>query len=73
MLRWSFNRTQLKSLRRMKGLSPEQFGKRIGRTGWSIVNWERGRTAPTVVDLAKIANEFDVDPGSFMTRDQVAI
>ena len=65
---WSFKHNRLRILRELHGLSPEDVGKRIGRPGMTIRNWEKGGS-PRITDIVVIANEFQVDPRSFFTQE----
>lgn len=60
-----FTSERLKALREFHGLSPEAFGKRIGRSPRCIRYWESGTTSPTVRDLEAIATSFGIELGSF--------
>ncbi len=69
--RHRFNLSQIRTLRELSGLSPDEFGSRIGRTGRSILNWEQDKTSPTLRDLETICREFHVDLSGFLTREPV--
>jgi len=66
---WIFRSQQLKSLRELSGLSPSAFGKRIGRSSFSVLSWEKGTTYPTARDLVKIAEAFDTNPHAFFKKN----
>lgn len=65
---WKFSPDRLRDLRTMKGLSLEAFGKAIGKTNATVMNWEKSRGGPTGHDLATIANKFQVTPCSFFVK-----
>ena len=46
--------TRIRALRRRLGLSLAAFGKLIGASINSVLNWEKGRTKPTAAMRAKI-------------------
>lgn len=68
--RHTFNREQLAWVRRSKGMTQAEFGAAIGRTGRSIINWEQGKTSPTIRDLERICEKFDLDLSSFLHENK---
>ena len=65
---WIFNHQQLQTLRKLQNKTPEEFAATVPCARMTIVNWEAGRSAPTVNQLCAIANHFHVDPTSFFLR-----
>ena len=51
---------RLKELRKSKQLSQKALAEALGTTNSSVCDWERGRSQPDIVMLAKIANYFEV-------------
>lgn len=52
--------TRLSILRNERGLSQEEFGGKIGLSRNSIYNYETGKRTPSIEDLVKIADFFNV-------------
>lgn len=48
----------IKRLRLQHGLSQEEFGALIGRSGKSISTWENGTRTPKMGEIQKIADHF---------------
>ncbi len=67
-----FNRTRLRDLRTMKGLTTDDFARPIGVTRQTVANWETGKTSPTMQQLEKLCRVYDVDLASFLTSRKVA-
>lgn len=65
---WKFSAARLKELRALTGMSMETFSKAIGKSGPTVLNWEKGRGAPSGHDLATIGNRFQIDPCSFFLK-----
>ena len=51
---------RLRELRKDLNLSQKQLADILKTTNSSVCDWERGRSQPDLVTLAKIANFFDV-------------
>ena len=74
---------RLAEARRRSGLSGTEVAKRIGRGRSTLQEWESGRTNPTAVDVAALANAYhcstdwllgrDCDTGFLATVDSRAI
>ena len=64
---------KIKTLRKAKGLTQEQFAERIGLTRGAIGGYETGRRNPRLPDLQKIADFFGVGLDYFgvATTDEV--
>ena len=67
--KWAFDNSRLRACRELQGLSPEQLGKLLGKSGVSITNWEQGKTFPRITDLTALANAFDIDPRVFLRKE----
>ena len=52
--------TKIKELRKFYNLTQNEFGERINLTGHNVGDWERGKCEPSITDLIKIAETFDV-------------
>lgn len=61
--------SNIKALRKAKGLTQEQIADSIGipRTTWS--SYEIGASEPSIDGIIRIANFFGVDPGSILSAD----
>ncbi len=51
----------LKELRRMKQYSQKNISKALGIAVSTYANWEQGRTEPSIADIYKLINVFEVD------------
>ncbi|MFF9285242.1 helix-turn-helix domain-containing protein [Streptomyces griseosporeus] len=51
-----FSGPRLREARKSAGLSPEQLAVNIGRSFYSVREWELGRVTPSVATLAAIAD-----------------
>ncbi len=54
---------RIKTLRKVLGLTQEEFGKRIGRTKSAIATYEAGKREPDQTVLLLLEKEFNVNPG----------
>lgn len=65
---WIFQTQRITACRELLGLSPEQLASKIGVTGQTVRNWERGKgKGPSGETLAALANVFMFTPlGFFM-------
>lgn len=66
--RWIFDRTRLKAHRELIGLSPEQVGKAIGKSGQCIKNWESGKGSPNACHLVNLGNALSINPQQFFVK-----
>ena len=60
---------QLRSFRRKAGMTQEQLGTRINRTGEAISNIERGRSIPTLGTLVALADVLEVPLRDFLPSE----
>ena len=51
---------RLRELRNEKGLSQKELANILQTTNSSVCDWEKGRSQPDLITLAKIACYFDV-------------
>ena len=59
----------IRRLRTAKGLSQEEFGKRVGGEHKSVIShWERGRYLPTTAKLPLIARVLGVTIDDLLTK-----
>jgi transcriptional regulator with XRE-family HTH domain len=61
--------TNIKYLRKLKGITQEQLAKVCGKGYTAVGNWETGIREPYVVDLANIANFFGVSIDDLIKKD----
>ena len=59
---------KLKELRQDKGLSQEQLAATINVKNYTIGNWEQGRSEPSIADIIKIADYFEVSTDYLLGR-----
>ncbi|RJS62633.1 DNA-binding protein [Bacillus sp. PK3_68] len=59
--------SNIKSLRKEMKWTQQELAKRIGVSSQMISNWEREYTTPTVEDIAKLAQEFNVSTDKVLT------
>jgi transcriptional regulator with XRE-family HTH domain len=52
---------RIRALRTLRGLSTEEFARRVGRTRQAVEHWEAGRRTPPLKTLEAIANVLRVD------------
>lgn len=71
-MKWIFDRTKLRTLRELTGLSLEDFAKAIGKTKESYRLKEEGRTPLYVEELCAIGTKHRIDPRVFFIDDTVA-
>ena len=58
---------RIRSLRKALELTQEEFGERLGLTGYRVSDVETGRTVPTAFLLAAIREAFEVDADWLLT------
>ena len=56
-------------LREKSGLSQRKLGEILGVSHVSIQNWEKGISAPSSVELVKIADLFNISTDFLLGRD----
>lgn len=62
---WDFDVARLRTCRELLGWSLEEAGKRLCTSGQTVSNWERGKTCPSMQDIARYANVAGFSPQSF--------
>ena len=63
----SYDQEAIKRLRKEKGLTCRQFAKQIGTHSNNVLEWEHGRTRPSITTLEKIMHAFSVSEKIFFT------
>lgn len=70
---------KLRKLRKIKNISQAELGSIIGVTGQTILNWENGIYEPSIEQLIKLSDYFNVTidylvdrPNTVSKADQVA-
>ena len=61
--------TNIKHLRALRGLTQEQLSKVSNKGYTAIGNWEKGIREPSAVDLANLANYFNVSIDDLIKKD----
>ncbi|MGA3391209.1 S24 family peptidase [Lactiplantibacillus pentosus] len=61
--------TNLKYLRKLRGLDQQSFAKKINRSVSTVSEWESGKYTPKAGILADIANMFNVKLDDMMSKD----
>lgn len=69
-----FSALRLRRLREQTGKSPEEVSQDIASKNYRItrntlVNWEKGKTKPTVDDLERLARVYKCDLWSFFATN----
>jgi transcriptional regulator with XRE-family HTH domain len=64
---------KLKELRTNKNLSQNDLGKIIGVSGQTILNWENGINEPSIVNLIKLADYFDISIDYLVDRKETQL
>ena len=64
---------RIKSLRKEKGLTQEELGKRINVTKVSICCYEKDNRVPTLETLLALADVFNVDINYFLGNDEYIV
>lgn len=60
---------RLKDLRKEKGVLQKELAYAINRTRACISSWEQGKTEPSIDDLLKIADFFEVTVDYLVGRE----
>lgn len=60
--------TNIKNLRKAKGETMEKFGKRFNSHKSLVNNWEKGKHAPQIGTLYKIASLANVSTNDFIDK-----
>ena len=58
----------LRKERQSKGLTLDELADKIGRSGSSVSNWERGRSCPSWTTVWKVEDALGFSQGYFMRR-----
>lgn len=61
--------TNIKHLRASRGITQEQLSKVCNKGYTAIGNWEAGIREPNAVDLANLANYFNVSIDDLIKKD----
>lgn len=61
------------ALRKEKGMTQEQLGKKLGVTNKTISRWENGNYLPDVEMLALLSKEFDVSINELIAGERLAV
>ncbi|MFD7223586.1 helix-turn-helix domain-containing protein [Streptomyces sp. NPDC059892] len=73
MSAFEFSPAALRRIRTERGLGQRRLARNIGRTHSNVSGYECGRSAPSLVTLAAIADALDASMDDFMVRaDRVA-
>jgi transcriptional regulator with XRE-family HTH domain len=66
--------SNLKTIRKAAGISPERAGDATLRTSQSVHNWESGAAIPSARTLAILADLYGCSPAAFFViADRVAV
>ncbi len=60
---------RLRELREEKGLYQKDIGKLLGKVSNCISNWETGTTEPSIKDIIKLADYFQVSTDYLLGRE----
>ncbi len=60
----------IRELRQERGWSQHELGVRLGLTGATIYNWERGKYEPTVSTFRKVARVLGVPMNQIAVNDE---
>ena len=61
--------SNIKYLRQIRGKTQEDLAKICGKKNTAISNWENGIREPSAIDLAKLANYFNVSIDDLVIND----
>lgn len=64
-----FSGPRLRNARKSAGLSPEQLAVSIGRSFYSVREWELGRVTPSVTTLAALADILGCTVDDLLTEE----
>lgn len=65
----TFISTNIKHLRKKRGVTQEQLAKVCNKRNTAIGNWEQGIREPNAVDLANLAMFFNVSIDDLIKKD----
>lgn len=63
---------KLKELRQEKGLSQEQLALIINVKNYTVGNWEQKRSEPSIEDIIKLADYFQITTDELLGRENYA-
>lgn len=64
-----FSGHRLREARKSAGISPEQLAVNVGRSFYSIREWEQGRVTPSVATLAALADIVGCSVDDLLTEE----
>jgi len=70
-VRYAFNPSRLRLIRREFKLSRNGLGKQVGLCSDQIKNWEVNDTRPSMKKLELLCDKFNKDPNFFFTKGEV--
>ncbi|MFM1602059.1 helix-turn-helix transcriptional regulator [Helcococcus ovis] len=56
----------LKGLRMLKDMSQKELGEKLGKSEYTIANWESGKSSPKITDYYKLKDVLDIDNQFFL-------
>ncbi|MCH5158257.1 MAG: helix-turn-helix transcriptional regulator [Clostridiales bacterium] len=59
----------IKTLRKERGLSQEEFGKLLGFSARTVSDWENGKTEPSIATIKAMVKFFDITYDEFFEED----
>lgn len=62
-----FSPHAIRTARQMLGLTHDEFGAPLKKTGRTVRNWEVGVTSPTIRDLDAICHQYHLSIEYFLT------
>jgi transcriptional regulator with XRE-family HTH domain len=65
-----FDIKKIREIRKMKGLSQQEFAKVIGVTKQLISLWEKGENLPSMKSIIKLINTYDIDFNYFFDEER---
>lgn len=68
----SFSGQLVRTRRLAAGYKPEQLALRIGRSVWSVLQYERGAVLPPAPVLGTLADQLSCTVDDFFTRESGA-
>jgi tellurite methyltransferase len=60
--------SNLKMLRKNRGLSQEALAHLIGKTKLTVFNWENGKTSPTLFDVRDLCEALEIHQDAFFSE-----
>ena len=61
---------QIYKIRKIEGLSQEEFGNKIGVSRQMVSKWEMGESSPRTDKINKICTTFGITPAEFISDDE---